>query len=151
MTELSDTNSSIKGDAPCGECGGVITVPLAGPYMTDGRGGAWWLVAPDVTCPNCGANCEVLHTNAAPPGTPQVERVKKIESTCYACPSQWEGTTESGKSIFVHYRNGLLRVEIGGICALSKKIGRMFDGLIDLADVYAAAEGVLLPPAEVQP
>jgi len=38
--------------------------------------------------------------------------VIKIDQTCGACPSQWEGKTVDGKEVYVRYRWGYLRVEI---------------------------------------
>jgi hypothetical protein len=40
--------------------------------------------------------------------------VKRIKNTCGACPSQWEGTTESGDSIYIRLRHGSLRVDLKG-------------------------------------
>ena len=39
-------------------------------------------------------------------------KLKSITQTCFACPSQWKGETESGKKVFIHYRNGTLTVYI---------------------------------------
>ena len=35
-----------------------------------------------------------------------IYKVKSIEKTCNACPSQWEGLTEDGKYIYIRYRHG---------------------------------------------
>ncbi len=44
--------------------------------------------------------------------------IKIIESsinlTCGACPSQWNGTTQSGKDVLIHLRHGYLRISIEG-------------------------------------
>lgn len=41
-----------------------------------------------------------------------VIKLKELYRTCYACPSQWEGITEDGSSIYVRYRFGVLNVDI---------------------------------------
>lgn len=35
-------------------------------------------------------------------------KVKTIINTCIACPSQWEGTTEDNRSVYIRYRWGHL-------------------------------------------
>lgn len=39
--------------------------------------------------------------------------VQNLERTCYACPSQWEGTTMENEPVYVRYRWGHLTVQIG--------------------------------------
>ncbi len=53
----------------------------------------------------------VLKIAPAQPGGAPV--VVALEQTCTACPSQWEGTLEDGRSLYARYRGGLLRVGIG--------------------------------------
>ena len=38
--------------------------------------------------------------------------VIELARTCFACPSQWEGTTDRGKYIYIRYRWGYLEVEL---------------------------------------
>lgn len=40
-------------------------------------------------------------------------KLKRLERTCIACPSQWEGETEDGREVYVRYRHGRLSVEVG--------------------------------------
>ena len=40
-------------------------------------------------------------------------RLRTLDMTCGACPSQWEGTTEDGRVIYVRYRHGLLTAGVG--------------------------------------
>lgn len=35
-------------------------------------------------------------------------RVVVLRQTCEACPSQWEGTLEDGRALYVRYRYGFL-------------------------------------------
>lgn len=39
-------------------------------------------------------------------------KVIKLTKTCEACPSQWEGTLEDGRMIYIRYRWGYLSVRI---------------------------------------
>lgn len=34
--------------------------------------------------------------------------LKQLDQTCGACPSQWEGTLEDGRAVYVRYRHGWL-------------------------------------------
>jgi len=45
-----------------------------------------------------------------PNGLPKVVALNK---TCFACPAQWEGTLEDGRTIYARYRSGALSVGIG--------------------------------------
>jgi len=42
-------------------------------------------------------------------------RVINISQTCRARPSQWEGKTEDGRKVYIHYRWGHLSVSLGEI------------------------------------
>jgi hypothetical protein len=46
--------------------------------------------------------------------------VIKIVNTCSACPSQWEGLTDTNQQIYFCYRWGGLTVELGAIDDMSK-------------------------------
>lgn len=39
-------------------------------------------------------------------------RVKELTQTCSACPSQWEGTLDDGRMVYVRYRWGYLSVRV---------------------------------------
>jgi len=39
--------------------------------------------------------------------------LKKLINTCTLCPSQWEGELDDGRLIYIRYRWGYLRVELG--------------------------------------
>lgn len=41
--------------------------------------------------------------------------VVRLERTCQACPSQWEGLTADSRQIYIRYRHGVLTVNIGRI------------------------------------
>jgi len=38
-------------------------------------------------------------------------KIKKLEQTCYGCPSQWEGEDNERNYIYIRYRWGTLRVD----------------------------------------
>lgn len=40
-------------------------------------------------------------------------KIKELKQTTQACPSQWEGTMEDGKFIYIRFRWGVLSVGIG--------------------------------------
>lgn len=39
--------------------------------------------------------------------------ITHMERTCGAYPSQWEGSLDDGRSVFVHYRGGRGRIGVG--------------------------------------
>jgi len=39
-------------------------------------------------------------------------KVTYLERTCTACPSQWEGTLEDGRMIYIRYRHGVLQISV---------------------------------------
>jgi hypothetical protein len=46
--------------------------------------------------------------------------VVKIVNTCSACPSQWEGLTDTNQQIYFRYRWSALTVEIGAVNDMSR-------------------------------
>lgn len=66
--------------------------------------------------------------------------LRELWQTCSACPSQWEGITEDGRSIYVRYRWGTLTWGFGdtldaavdeSIRSQGKQLGEEFDGELD--------------------
>lgn len=64
-----------------------------------------------------------------------MEKIIELEQTCPACPSQWEGKLEDGRSIYIRYRGGWLRYGIAdtiddavGNYVFEKQIGGLYDG-----------------------
>lgn len=41
-------------------------------------------------------------------------KVKTIEMTCSACPSQWEGECIDGGDIYIRFRHGGFRIDYNG-------------------------------------
>lgn len=37
----------------------------------------------------------------------------ELRQTCDACPSQWEGTTDDGRPVYIRFRHGWLSVRLG--------------------------------------
>jgi len=84
-----------------------------------------------------------------------VYKIKEIEKTCSACPSQWEGTLDNGKMIYIRYRWGYLSVRISneptnnpmnavnGIEIFGLNYGDGFDGVIELDKVLELAKDVI--------
>lgn len=55
-----------------------------------------------------------------PPDQPIV--VESITMTCGACPTQWEGHTNDGKSVYVRYRWGYLSVDVNDKTVYGRQI-----------------------------
>lgn len=76
--------------------------------------------------------------------------VKKSEVECtgWACPSQWEGQTVEGTSIYIRYRWGYLRVEspfdsYEGKTLLGIQVGDDMDGVMDTLEMYEHTKDVI--------
>lgn len=91
-------------------------------------------------------------------------KVAEIARTCYACPSQWDGKTSSGKAVYIRYRWGVLAVHVAktddtsefaaldGDCVFCTQIGDNFDGMLeykDLKEVLEASGVASLPETSV--
>jgi hypothetical protein len=84
--------------------------------------------------------------------------VKEIEQTCEACPSQWEGYTDDGRSIYIRYRWGFLSVRIGspsdksefagvrGKEILNKQLGDSYHGFLSYEDLAKATSEIIQFP-----
>jgi hypothetical protein len=95
----------------------------------------------------------VLKIAPARPGGAPV--VVALEKTSTACPSQWEGTLEDGRSLYARYRHGLLRVGIGEdvkaahtnsfpkTALYCEHIGDGLDGFMDFEELRAHLYGLL--------
>lgn len=86
-----------------------------------------------------------LHIAPAQPGGRL--KVKALKQTSLACPSQWEGTLEDGRAIYIRYRHGELSVGLGtDITAAVRnsssdhplfedRLGDGLDGFMDLEEL----------------
>lgn len=70
-----------------------------------------------------------------------IEKVAEIKMTCSACPSQWEGKTESGKEIYIRLRHGYFRCYIDGKVIYESTPGK--DGIMSDDDMMTELLGVL--------
>jgi hypothetical protein len=64
--------------------------------------------------------------------------IVRLEQTCTACPSQWEGATAHGQAVYVRYRWGYLSVRIDGNEVYGAQVGDGYDGTMtteELADI----------------
>ena len=77
--------------------------------------------------------------------TPERETIKvaHIRNTCPACPSQWEGATDDGQYVYIRYRWGWLRVEVGNEIVYHQRIGGQLDGHMDENELSGHLKGVL--------
>ena len=74
-------------------------------------------------------------------------KVKKIVETCGACPSQWEGSLDDGRAIYIRYRHGYLSIRVSeeptkdiymaveGKEVFGTDYGGAWDGCLDLQTV----------------
>ena len=84
--------------------------------------------------------------------------VAKITRTCDACPSQWEGTTDADKAVYVRYRWGSLSISIGDTLTqairregpensvFEKEIGEGLDGYLTYDELKQHTRGVISWP-----
>jgi len=82
-------------------------------------------------------------------------KVISLKQTCEACPSQWEGTLEDGRMIYIRYRGGSLTADvskmatdiigdaINGVCIYEEIIGDNMDGFMTTSRMVAYLGGVL--------
>jgi len=78
--------------------------------------------------------------------------VPQIEQTCSFCPSQWEGRTSDGHSIYIRYRWGCLKVYISeqvdgdaleGDVIFSARLADSLDGELGFEELKEATKHVL--------
>ena len=69
-------------------------------------------------------------------------KLKSLEKTCFACPSQWEGQLENGEYIYIRYRYGSLSFGSGDTIEEAvvnsefvKSIGGELDGTLSTSDM----------------
>ena len=79
-----------------------------------------------------------------PNGPPKVVALNK---TCFACPAQWEGALEDGRTIYARYHGGSLNVGIGddldeaidngrtGHALYADYVGDALDGFMDFEEL----------------
>ena len=73
--------------------------------------------------------------------------IREIEQTCFACPSQWEGTTHGGEPVYVRLRHGYLYIEVAGETVYEDH-PRGFDGVMSYAELRARTRHVFVWPDE---
>ena len=59
-----------------------------------------------------------------------MKRLKTLEMTCGACPSQWDGETENGAYVYIRYRYGLLRVDMDQQTVFEATVGDSLGGVM---------------------
>ena len=69
-------------------------------------------------------------------------KIKSLQQTCFACPSQWEGELEDGRFIYIRYRWGNLGFGIGNTLSeaienynYGEDLGKEFDGVMETNDM----------------
>jgi len=77
----------------------------------------------------------------------RVAIIKELRQTCFACPSQWEGTTADGRDVYIRYRWGNLTASVNGIVVYSNAPGDFLDGVIGDHEMRAYLSRVFVFPA----
>ncbi len=54
--------------------------------------------------------------------------IKTLKQTCFACPSQWEGTDIYGNEIYIRYRWGHLSISVNHAEIVSHQLGEGLAG-----------------------
>lgn len=67
-----------------------------------------------------------------------------LKQTCYACPSQWEGTTSNNEDLYIRYRHGFFRVDINGETVFSKELSNQDDGVLDTEEMKELTTNLLV-------
>lgn len=86
-------------------------------------------------------------------------KVVNVMRTCWACPAQWEGETDSGQFVYARYRGGHMRVDVAqteemwgssphrDFTVYREDFGGPFDGYITFEELKQHTAGVLEWPA----
>jgi hypothetical protein len=97
----------------------------------------------------------------APEQSDGLPKVVALTKTCIACPSQWEGTLDDGRTIYVRYRHGRLSVGAGGGVEEAVRNGRSnhalyvdhvgdgLDGFMDFEELKVHLYGLLEFPDDL--
>ena len=59
-------------------------------------------------------------------------KIKELTETCSACPKQFLGLTEDGQEVYIRFRYGTLRIDIGGSSIYHESVSDGLDGVISL-------------------
>ena len=70
-------------------------------------------------------------------------KVAHIRRTCPACPAQWEGATDDGLYVYVRYRWGWLKAEVGGVIEFHQRTGAAMDGFMEDDEMHEHLKDVL--------
>jgi hypothetical protein len=88
-------------------------------------------------------------------------KVVALRQTSVACPSQWEGTLEDGRAVYVRYRYDWLSVGVGDDvdqavhsgstdrALYAGCVGAGLDGFMDLEELKFHLRGVLAFPVDL--
>lgn len=71
-------------------------------------------------------------------------KVVKLIQTCTACPSQWEGKTDDGKSVYIRYRWGQLTVNVDNEPQFHYSAADVLDGFMTFDEMAAYTRSVLV-------
>ena len=86
-------------------------------------------------------------------------KIKYLEQTCKYCPAQWEARTDCDHPVYIRYRWGELRIEIGpkgatlddavfGYELYCEQRGEGMDGTLAWDDISELVESLEVPSEE---
>lgn len=82
------------------------------------------------------------------PEAEEMIRVLRLERTCLAVPSQWEGGTANAERVYIRYRWGTLRVDVEGETVYEETVGDDLDGYMEYEDLKGQLAGIMALPEQ---
>jgi hypothetical protein len=81
-------------------------------------------------------------------GSPTTWRIVKLYDLTSSCPTQWEGTTDGDLPVYIRYRSGSLKVQIGKTWVYNGACGDDYDGTMDLYELRDWLKDVVILPGD---
>jgi hypothetical protein len=77
-------------------------------------------------------------------GIDALVHMARIQQTCEACPSQWEGATQDERYVYIRYRWGRLSVSVDGETVYCQDIGDALDGTLSWGEMMQYTSHVMI-------
>ncbi len=71
--------------------------------------------------------------------------ILELTKTCEACPAQWEGMVAGGQHLYIRYRWGVLRCDIGEETVYQQRVGGEYDGYMEDDEMQRHLADVITP------
>ena len=72
-----------------------------------------------------------------------VIKVKDLTMTCRMSPSQWEGSLQDGRSLYIRYRWGCFDVSVNKVNIFDWESDDEWDGIMSTDEMIEKTKGVL--------